>query len=155
MPEFVRKGIVGDWQNHFSREQAARLGPPVRSAQPRQRRHRHHADLLAHHGVAKAAERGLAQQRVADHERVQFLRRDLHAAAHDDVLAAADEAIELPAITGDLEQVWPRIRAKYGKGTMPRTLNCITGPSRSGDIEQTILLGAHGPRRLHVLIVES
>jgi len=67
---------------------------------------------------------------------------------HIVVLKASD-------ITGDLEQVWPRIRAKYGKGTMPRTLNCITGPSRSGDIEQTILLGAHGPRRLHVLIVES
>jgi L-lactate dehydrogenase complex protein LldG len=31
----------------------------------------------------------------------------------------------------------------------------ITGPSRTGDIEQTILLGAHGPRRLHVLLVDD
>lgn len=67
---------------------------------------------------------------------------------HIVVLSAAD-------VAGDLEQIWPRIRKKYGKGEMPRTVNLITGPSRSGDIEQTILLGAHGPRRLHVLVVEG
>lgn len=67
---------------------------------------------------------------------------------HIIVLSAAD-------IIGDLEAVWPRLRKKYGKGGMPRTVNCITGPSRSGDIEQTILLGAHGPRALHVLVVEG
>jgi L-lactate dehydrogenase complex protein LldG len=36
---------------------------------------------------------------------------------------------------------------------MPRALNLITGPSRTGDIEQTILLGAHGPRRLVILLI--
>ena len=46
------------------------------------------------------------------------------------------------------------IRSTYGKGVMPRTVNFITGPSRSGDIEQTILLGAHGPRALHIVLVE-
>jgi len=35
---------------------------------------------------------------------------------------------------------------------MPRTLNIISGPSRTADIEQTIQLGAHGPRRLHILL---
>jgi len=40
-------------------------------------------------------------------------------------------------------------------GLPPRTVNFITGPSRSGDIEQTLLLGAHGPRRLHIVIVED
>ena len=30
-----------------------------------------------------------------------------------------------------------------------------TGPSRTGDIEQTIMLGAHGPRRLHIVIVDD
>jgi len=53
----------------------------------------------------------------------------------------------------DYEMVWARIRDLYGKGRMPRTVNLITGPSRSGDIEQTILLGAHGPRSLHVIVV--
>jgi len=33
------------------------------------------------------------------------------------------------------------------------TVNLITGPSRSADIEQTLILGAHGPRRLHVIVV--
>ncbi|MEI9915983.1 MAG: LUD domain-containing protein [Methylovirgula sp.] len=39
------------------------------------------------------------------------------------------------------------------RGAMPRTVNFITGPSRSADIEQTLLLGAHGPRALHIIIV--
>ncbi|HZW47876.1 MAG TPA: LUD domain-containing protein, partial [Microvirga sp.] len=58
-------------------------------------------------------------------------------------------------IQGDYETLWQKIRFAYGKGTMPRTVNWITGPSRSGDIEQTLLLGAHGPRRLHVLLVRD
>ena len=58
-------------------------------------------------------------------------------------------------ISGDYEAVWAKIRAKFGKGAMPRTVNYITGPSRSGDIEQKILLGAHGPRRLHIVVVDG
>jgi len=56
-------------------------------------------------------------------------------------------------ILGDYETAWDTIRVLYGRGTMPRTVNFITGPSRSADIEQTLLLGAHGPRRLHILVV--
>ena len=56
-------------------------------------------------------------------------------------------------VVGDYEAIWPGIRARYGKGAMPRTVNWVTGPSRSGDIEQTILHGAHGPRRLHIVLV--
>ncbi|WP_340160716.1 LUD domain-containing protein [uncultured Hoeflea sp.] len=66
---------------------------------------------------------------------------------HIVVIKAAD-------IKGDMESVWAMVRKKQGKGEMPRALNLITGPSRSGDIEQTILLGAHGPRALHVIVVE-
>jgi L-lactate dehydrogenase complex protein LldG len=57
-------------------------------------------------------------------------------------------------VAGDYETVWAQLRAKLGKGVMPRTVNYVTGPSRSGDIEQKILLGAHGPRRLHILVVD-
>ena len=56
-------------------------------------------------------------------------------------------------IVGGYEEVWERLRARYGKDRMPRTVNTITGPSRTGDIDQTIELGAHGPRRMHVVVV--
>jgi len=56
-------------------------------------------------------------------------------------------------IAGDYETLWDRLRATFGPGTMPRTVNWITGPSRTADIEQTLILGAHGPRRLHVIVV--
>ena len=36
-----------------------------------------------------------------------------------------------------------------------RLRNLVCGPSRTGDIEQTIVLGAHGPYRVHLVIVES
>jgi L-lactate dehydrogenase complex protein LldG len=57
------------------------------------------------------------------------------------------------AILADYESVFAKLRGEYGKGGAPRTLNFITGPSRSADIEQTLLLGAHGPRRLHIVVV--
>jgi L-lactate dehydrogenase complex protein LldG len=58
-------------------------------------------------------------------------------------------------LQGDYETAWSKLRMAYGKGEMPRTVNFITGPSRSGDIEQTLLLGAHGPRRVHVIVVNG
>lgn len=48
-----------------------------------------------------------------------------------------------------VEDVWQRIAA----GTLPRTVTFMTGPSRTADIEQTLHVGAHGPRRMHVLLV--
>ena len=65
---------------------------------------------------------------------------------HVVVVAAKD-------VAGDYETLWRRLREKFGDGAMPRTVNLITGPSRSADIEQTLILGAHGPRRLHVMVV--
>jgi L-lactate dehydrogenase complex protein LldG len=68
---------------------------------------------------------------------------------------ADNHIVVLPrdAIEADYEGVFAKLRAAYGKGGAPRTLNFITGPSRSADIEQTLLLGAHGPRRLHIVVV--
>lgn len=50
------------------------------------------------------------------------------------------------------EDGWDMVRQS---GAMPRTVNFVTGPSRTGDIEQTIMMGAHGPRRLHVILVDD
>ena len=61
--------------------------------------------------------------------------------------------VEAKDVAGDYETVWQKLREKFGEGRMPRTVNLITGPSRSADIEQTLILGAHGPRRLHVMVV--
>lgn len=61
------------------------------------------------------------------------------------VLVTADRLVRHP------EDVWARLRSR--PGGMPRTVNLIAGPSRTADVEQTIQLGAHGPRRLHVLLV--
>ena len=61
--------------------------------------------------------------------------------------------VDAADIDGDLEAVLTKIRTRYGKGKMPRTLNLISGPSRSGDVEQKIILGAHGPRALHIIVV--
>lgn len=56
-------------------------------------------------------------------------------------------------VGGDMETALERLRMMMGKAVMPRTVNFVSGPSRSADIEQTILLGAHGPRALHVIVV--
>ncbi len=54
-------------------------------------------------------------------------------------------------IVGAYEEAWDLLRAEMGG--MPRNVMLVTGPSRSADIEQTLELGAHGPRRLHIVLV--
>jgi len=61
--------------------------------------------------------------------------------------------IDAKDVAGDYETVWQRLRETFGDSVLPRAVNLITGPSRSADIEQTLILGAHGPRRLHVIVV--
>ncbi len=55
-------------------------------------------------------------------------------------------------VVGSYEEAWDLLRSA---GDMPRNVMLVTGPSRSADIEQTLELGAHGPRRLHVLLIED
>ena len=52
-------------------------------------------------------------------------------------------------IVAELEDVLAKL------GPLPSTLNLVSGPSRTGDIEQTMELGAHGPKALAVLIVKN
>ena len=61
--------------------------------------------------------------------------------------------IRAARIVGAYEDAFDLLRAE--RAGMPRNVMLITGPSRSADIEQTLELGAHGPRSLHVLIVDE
>ena len=54
-------------------------------------------------------------------------------------------------IVSGMEEAFALVRRE--KGAMPRAMNMISGPSRTGDVEQTIVLGAHGPFRVHILVV--
>ncbi|MDH3715825.1 MAG: LUD domain-containing protein [Gammaproteobacteria bacterium] len=53
----------------------------------------------------------------------------------------------------NFEDVWRQLRER--DAALPRAVNFVTGPSRTGDIEQTIQLGAHGPRRVHIILVDD
>lgn len=55
-------------------------------------------------------------------------------------------------VVAHLDDLWRLIRRQ--PGALPRAVNLVTGPSRTADVEQTIQLGAHGPRQVHVVLLE-
>lgn len=56
-------------------------------------------------------------------------------------------------VLNETRQGIDRIREKYGK--LPGMITSITGPSRTADIEKTLVLGAHGPEELYVFLVND
>jgi L-lactate dehydrogenase complex protein LldG len=54
----------------------------------------------------------------------------------------------------DLQQAFQRLRQKYGN-KIPSMISVITGPSRTADIEKTLVIGAHGPRNLYLFFVDD
>jgi L-lactate dehydrogenase complex protein LldG len=64
-------------------------------------------------------------------------------------------AVRADQLVATMEDGWDRLRAAYGPGVMPRALGFVTGPSRTADINLTLYLGAHGPRNLHILIIDG
>jgi len=61
------------------------------------------------------------------------------------VLARRDQLVP------DLPVAFARLRARYGQD-FPSMISFITGPSRTGDIERILVLGAHGPKQLTILL---
>jgi len=101
-------------------------------------------DLAAvSHACAAVAETGtLVLTSGADNPTTLNFLPDVHIV----VVSASD-------VVSDFETAMARLRGRFGTDAMPRAVNMITGPSRSADIEQTLILGAHGPRKLHVIVV--
>ncbi len=75
-------------------------------------------------------------------------------------LLAETEIVVLRAsrVVGAYEEAFDLLRAEVAApagGMLPRNVMLVTGPSRSADIESTLELGAHGPRRLHVVLIDD
>jgi len=54
----------------------------------------------------------------------------------------------------DLKDGFKLIKSKYGHN-LPSMISNVTGPSRTADIEKTLVLGAHGPKELFVFLLDG
>jgi L-lactate dehydrogenase complex protein LldG len=61
--------------------------------------------------------------------------------------------VEQARIVATMEDAWDRLRAEHS--ALPRAVTFVSGPSRTADVEQTVTLGAHGPYRVLILVVEA
>lgn len=61
--------------------------------------------------------------------------------------------VPVSALVWSMEEGWARLRQHAP--TLPRAVNFVSGPSRTGDIEQTLVLGAHGPCRVHIILLQE
>jgi L-lactate dehydrogenase complex protein LldG len=108
------------------------------------------SDLVSvQHGWAAVAETGtLVLPSAADRPTTLNLLSD-----------TAIVVLRASRVVGAYEAAWDMMRAEWRDpltgGFLPRNVMLVTGPSRSADIESVLELGAHGPRRLHVVLVDD
>jgi L-lactate dehydrogenase complex protein LldG len=89
---------------------------------------------------------------VAD-EGVIVMAADAGCAAETAFLAATHIVVVRPSqMLDSLEALWARMRAS---DRMPRMFNLILGPSRTADLGLPSRFGAHGPLRVHAILVDS
>lgn len=100
-------------------------------------------DVAVSHATAGVAETGtLVMESGPDNPVTLNFMPDTHV-----VVVRAEDLV------GPYEDAFDAIRTRRGHGTMPRTVNMISGPSRTGDIGGRIVMGAHGPRRMAVIVI--
>lgn len=82
------------------------------------------------------------------------------------VLAPSDPAAPFLAAThvvlvtreqviATLDELWALLRQRFGTSRWPRAVNVVRGPSRTADLGVPSRLGAHGPVRLHIIVIEA
>ncbi|WP_217125903.1 LutC/YkgG family protein [Hydrogenophilus thiooxidans] len=96
---------------------------------------------------------------VAEVGSLVFLSAPVHPITHRFVPDNHLVLLSQSRIVAHFEEFWALLRDELGddatdwRERLPRTINFVAGPSRTGDVEQTIQLGAHGPRRVHVFLI--
>lgn len=96
---------------------------------------------------------------IAEVGSVVFLSAPVHPTTHRFVPDNHLVLLSQSRIVSHFEEFWALLRRELGdeatdwREHLPRTINFVAGPSRTGDVEQTIQLGAHGPRRVHVFLI--
>jgi len=80
---------------------------------------------------------------------MQLSGRRLHALPDTHIIVA-----DTSQLVTELKDAFAFLREKYQKN-LPSSLTVITGPSRTADIEKTLVMGAHGPKELYVFLVEA
>jgi L-lactate dehydrogenase complex protein LldG len=92
-------------------------------------------------GIAETGTLVLAS--AAEHHRIASLLPALHVVV-----------LPMRALLGTLTEAFAALQEADG-GPAARTITFVTGPSRTADIELTLVVGVHGPKALHVLLVRD
>jgi L-lactate dehydrogenase complex protein LldG len=151
-PEAAVRAITDDLRTHELPPHLRMGNDPLLRALPWEAA----LELERHFGVAQPQDRAALSRAVAAAAETGTLFL-VSGADNPTTLAFLPETHTILIRAGDVvgcyEEAFDRLRALYGAGTLPRTVNMISGPSRTADIEQTIVRGAHGPKRLRVVVL--